>query len=278
VRIGPGVIHYRERGEGPPVVFVHGAFVNGDLWRQVVPVLARSCRCLVPDWPLGAHPEPMAPHADLSPPGLAAIVDQFLAALDLDRVTLVGNDTGGAVCQLVAAHQPERLGGLVLLPCDAFENFPPPMFRYLAPLARSRALFWLYAQAGRIPGVLWLPFAFGWVSKRRWPRAISRSYARPIRAVGIRRDSRKMLLGLDPRHTLEAARLLQGFERPALVLWAREDRFFPFADGERLAAVLPQATLVPVEDSWTYVSEDRPDVLARALLDFTRAGTPLGPT
>lgn len=218
----------------------------------------------------------MAPHADLSPNGLAQIVMEFLEATELDDVTLVGNDTGGAVCQIVAAWHGERIGRLVLLPCDAFENFPPPMFRYLKPLARSRLALFLYAQGGRLPGALWLPFTFGWVSKRRWPRQISNSYSQPIRNAAIRQDVRKMLLGLDPEQTLAAAAQLRHFNRPALLVWAREDRFFPFSDAERLASVLPHADLVPIEDSWTYVAEDQPEVLGEALASFI-AGHPPQP-
>src|SRR5437868_4113845 len=126
VATGAGTIHYRERGSGAPVVFVHGLLTNGDLWRDVVPPLAAHRRCIVPDWPLGSHTEAMGAHADLSTPGLAKLVAEVLTALDLEQVTLVGNDTGGAVCQLVAAHHPARLGGLVLASCDAFEVYPPP--------------------------------------------------------------------------------------------------------------------------------------------------------
>ena len=106
VRLPQGAIRYRERGRGTPLVFVHGVLVNGDLWRDVVPLLAVSSRCITPDWPLGAHEVPLEPTADLSTPGLAALVADFLAALGLRDVTLIGNDTGGAVCQLVVTSHP----------------------------------------------------------------------------------------------------------------------------------------------------------------------------
>lgn len=278
VRVDAGVIHYRECGTGQAVVFVHGAFVNGDLWRRLIPQLSEAHRCIVPDWPLGSQPEPMAPHADLSPDGLAAIVAQFLETTGLEDVTLVGNDTGGAICQIVAAQHGERIGRLALLPCDAFENFPPPMFRYLKALARSRLAMFLYAQGGRLPGALWLPITFGWVSKRRWPRHISASYSRPIRNVAIRRDARKMLRGLDPKYTLAAAARLRQFKLPALLVWAREDRFFPFSDGERLASLLPNADLVGVDNSWTYVAEDQPEILAETLATFIAGHQPQATT
>ncbi|HEX2015316.1 MAG TPA: alpha/beta hydrolase, partial [Solirubrobacteraceae bacterium] len=128
VELPAGSIHYTEEGprEGRPVVFVHGYLMGGELFGELSGRLAqRGLRCLSPTWPLGAHPEPMAPGADVTPRGIAGIIASLLEVLDLDDVVLVGNDTGGALCQVVAADHPERLGALVLTNCDAFENFPP---------------------------------------------------------------------------------------------------------------------------------------------------------
>src|SRR5215217_1343427 len=102
VRLSQGTVHYRERGQGETIVFVHGLLVNGDLWRKVVPLLADRYRCITPDWPLGSHAEPLSPDADLTPPGLARLIADFLEKLDLHDATLVSNDTGTALTQLVA--------------------------------------------------------------------------------------------------------------------------------------------------------------------------------
>ena len=149
--IPQGTIRYREKGTGEPVVLVHGLLNNGLLWREVADELAKDFRVISPDWPLGSQELPMKAGTDLSPPGLAAIVAAFIEALDLHDVTLVGNDTGGAICQLVVVHHPERVGRLVLTPCDAYENFLPPMFRPLQSLARVPGAVWLIAQSLR-PG------------------------------------------------------------------------------------------------------------------------------
>ena len=130
-QLSQGTIHYRELGTGKPIVLVHGLLTNSLLWADVATVLAREFRVIAPDWPLGSHEQPLRPGTDLTPPGLAKVIADFLAALELENVTLVGNDTGGALSQLVAVDQPERLGRLVLTPCDAYENFLPPMFRPL---------------------------------------------------------------------------------------------------------------------------------------------------
>src|SRR4051794_6422030 len=135
-----GTIAYRERGDGPPVVFVHGVGVNGDLWRNVVPGLAGKRRCIAPDWPLGAHSHALRPDTDMSLPGLARIAADFLDALDLRDVTVVANDTGGAVSQWLVGRYAERVGSVVLTSCDAFEKFPPTPQLYLEPAARVPAL------------------------------------------------------------------------------------------------------------------------------------------
>src|SRR5438128_4150737 len=136
--VGPpaGVIRSHDVGDGPPIVFVHAVLLNGAVWRKVVPLLADRFRCLVPDWPMGGHAVPMDADADLSPPGLARVIVEFLDGLGIERATLVGNDTGGALCQLVAAEHPERVDRLVLTTCDAYDNFPPRRFRYLQWAAR----------------------------------------------------------------------------------------------------------------------------------------------
>jgi len=148
-RLHQGTIRYREAGTGEPVVLVHGLLTDGQLWREVAPRLARDFRVITPDWPLGSHQLPLQPGADLSPPGLARIIADFISELELEEVTLVGNDTGGALCQLVAAHHPERVGRLVLTPCDAYENFLPPALRPLQMLAHVPGAVYLIAQSLR---------------------------------------------------------------------------------------------------------------------------------
>jgi pimeloyl-ACP methyl ester carboxylesterase len=154
IDISAGTIHYDATGpeNGRPVVFVHGYMMGGQLWRQVTERLAdHGLRCIAPTWPLGAHPEPLRPDADRTITGVAGIVAEVLAALDLEDVVLVGNDTGGVVTQLVAVHHPERLGALVLTSCDAFEHFPPPILKPVILAAKSKALFRTAIQAMRAP-------------------------------------------------------------------------------------------------------------------------------
>ncbi|MCI3273629.1 alpha/beta fold hydrolase [Streptomyces cylindrosporus] len=276
VHLPQGVIAYRERGDGPPVLFVHGLLVNADLWRHVVPAVANAgYRCLAPDWPLGSHEHPMNPRADLSPPALAALVADFLAALDLTDVTVVANDTGGALVQIMMARHPERIGRVVLTDCDSLERFFPPLFAYLPVLARLPGSGWLIAQFLRPRMLRRLPFAFGLLSKAPIPAEVMDSYLRPARRhAGVRRDLRRFLTGVHCRHTLAAAESFPSFDRPVLLAWAEDDRLFPLSLAHRLAALLPHARLAPVADSRTFMPEDQPAALADLIAAFAQTPAP----
>jgi pimeloyl-ACP methyl ester carboxylesterase len=136
VRLEHGVIRYREIGTGPALLFVHGILANGTLWRDVVERLSGRFCCIVPDLPLGGHSVPMRPDADLSPRGVARMVARVMEDLDLRDVTLVGNDTGGAICQVVVSDHPERVGRLVLTNCGAYEAFFPTLLKPIQYAAR----------------------------------------------------------------------------------------------------------------------------------------------
>jgi pimeloyl-ACP methyl ester carboxylesterase len=269
VRLPAGAVRYRERGSGRPVVFVHGFLTNADLWRGVVAELAGSCRCIAPDWPLGSHTVAMEPDADLTPHGIARLIAGLLEALDLDDVVLVGNDTGGALAQMVATRHPERLGGLVLTPCDAFSNFPAWWSKPLRPIGRHPRLMRVIGQPLRARAVQRLPLVYGWVVKRHPPPEIASGWVEPgLRDAGVRRDFGKAFAATHPSQTLEAARLLPAFGKPALVVWSTErTRIYPHAHARRLAELLG-APLELVDDAYIYVPEDQPRRLAELLQAF----------
>jgi pimeloyl-ACP methyl ester carboxylesterase len=261
-----GVIQYRDEGSGPAVVFVHGLLASGELWAGVVERL-QGYRCIVPDWPLGSHAIPMDAAADLSPAGVAELVADFLAALELRDVTLVGNDSGGAICQLVVTRHPERIGRLVLTNCDAFEIFPPPQFGYLKWLPRIPGAMWLLGKMMlAFPRLRRLSIAYGALTEKRLDDALLRAWVEPGARDGrIRRDTAKFIRGVDPAITLEAAEKLRGFDRPALLLWGANDPYFRLALAQRLAAQLPHARLLPIDGARTFVPLDRPDAVAAGI-------------
>ena len=263
-----GKIEYDDTGgEGPVVVFVHGLLVDGTLWRKVVARLD-GFRCIVPTLPLGSHRIPVRDRAALTPLGVADLLAEFLDRLELEDVTIVANDTGGAITQLLLTHRPERVGRVVLTPCDAFENFLPPAFRPLQWAAKARLLA-PSLLAMRIRALRSTPLAYGLLSKRPIPADVLAGWVAPALADRrVRGDAQHFTRQIDKRLTLDAAARLGAFDRPVLLAWAAEDRFFKIAFAERLAAVFPDARVEPVADSWTFVSEDQPEVLAELIAGF----------
>jgi len=273
-----GTLRYEDVGSGPAVVFVHGLLVNGKLWRKVTPVLSSSARCVVPDLPLGSHSIPMSSNADLSVAGVAKLVADLLEALDLRDVTLVGNDSGGAIAQLVAARHPERLGRLVLTTCDAYEVFPPPLFSYLRVLPYVPGLITVLAKSMQRSRMLRnLPLAYGLLAKSGIPDDIAKGYVEPCATnPDIRRDVAKFSRSVSPKVTQQAAKELQTFDRPVLLLWTPEDRFFPVSLAERFVQDLPNARLVTIDDAYVFVAEDQPERVANEIAQFISAGAETG--
>ena len=266
IDISAGTIHYEATGpeNGRPVVFVHGYMMGGDLWRRVSERLGdRGLRCIAPTWPLGAHPEPLRSGADRTINGVAGIVADVLAALDLEDVVLVGNDTGGVVTQLVAVHHPERLGALVLTSCDAFEHFPPPILKPVILAAKSKAMFRTVAQAMRAP-----------VARKRAFDGLAHSNIDDLTAAWVRpglsdpaiaEDLRQFTLSMRTEVTTGVAARLHEFDKPTLIAWSADDVFFELSDGERLAATIPNARLEVIDGARTFSMVDRPDRLAELL-------------
>lgn len=272
LELSAGVIDYVDTcGDAPTVVLLHGLLMDASLWDDVVADLSADHRCIAPTLPLGAHDRGMQPNADLSPVGIAALVGELLDRLDLRDVTLVGNDTGGAFVQLLAADGHPRVRRIVLVSCDAFDNFPPGLTGRTIVLAGRlpRALFGLFMQQLRIRPVRRLPIAFGWLTKRG--DATTRRWIRPLlRQRDVRRDAVRVLRGIAAHRTLlvDVAERLPSFKGPALVAWATDDRVMPLEHGRRLAELLPAGRLVEIADSYSLVPLDQPTLLAAAIRDF----------
>ena len=266
IDISAGTIHYEATGpeNGRPVVFVHGYLMGGELWRPVsVRLASLGLRCIAPTWPLGAHPQPLRRGADRTIFGVAGIVAEVLAALDLEDVVLVGNDTGGVVTQLVAVHHPERLGALVLTSCDAFEHFPPPILKPVILAAKSKAVFRAAIQTMRAPAAR--KRAFDGLAYRNIDD-LTETWVRPaLSDRAVAEDLRQLTLSLRTEVTTGVAARLPEFDKPVLIAWSADDTFFDVADGERLAATIPNAHLEVIDGARTFSMVDRPDRLADLL-------------
>jgi pimeloyl-ACP methyl ester carboxylesterase len=272
-----GRLRYFEAGTGSTIVFAHGLLVNANLWRKVVETLSGEFRCIALDLPLGSHTLAMPAGADLTPHGLTDLIADAVASLTLDEVTLVGNDTGGALCQMVVTRRPDRIVRLVLTSCDYRDNFPPRMFRYFKLAAAIPGAMKLLMLPMRLRAPRRLPFAFGWLVKRPIDREAEDSYLLPAMTVeGIERDLKSVIRGIDKRYTNEAADRLGEFDKPALIAWSRDDLFFKPEHAERLAHELPNARLEWIENSRSFSPEDEPASLGESIASFVRQQTRLG--
>jgi pimeloyl-ACP methyl ester carboxylesterase len=272
IQLSQGTIEYRDEGTGAPVVLIHGLLVNAQVWDGVVSGLRGRVRCIVPDLPLGSHTRPMNADAELTPPALADLIAELIERLELGKVTLVGNDTGGALCQLVVARHPELIGQLVLTNCDAFENFPPASFGFaIKGLKRMPGILTALAAFGR--------FRFGRTGAMKAmpltlypiPDELVKSWVEPLRQPEIRRDVMKVIRGISPDLTLAAAERLREFPGQALIVWGERDKFFPFSDAERLAVTLPHARIERVKDARTFVQLDAPERVAELVAEMAVA-------
>jgi pimeloyl-ACP methyl ester carboxylesterase len=270
VALPAGTVRYREAGEGKPVVFVHGYLVDGRLWDGVVERLSDRFRCLAPDWPIAAHQVAMSPDADLSPYGIAATIADFLAALDLEDATIVGNDSGGAISQVLVTRHPERIGRLVLTNCDTYESFPPGIFKAMPPIAKVPGGMTLLSAPFRIGALA--RAAFKPFSKNPIPPELIASWMAPgLHDPGVKRDAKKVTAGMNKRYTLEAAETLRGSQLPILLAWAPGDRFFPLKYAQRLAGEAGNARIVEIPDAKTFVPLDQPQLLADEIASFAAA-------
>ncbi len=277
VTLSSGAIHYERSGppDGRPVVLVHGYAMGSSLWRPLSERLsAHGFSCLAPTWPLGAHPEPMGEDAELTMEGIAAMIGEFLDSLGLEDVVLVGNDTGGALAQILATTAPGRLGALVLTSCDAFEHFPPPILKPFIAAAKLGPAFTAALQPLRTR--LGRQRAYGALAHAGIDR-LAAEWLKP--ALGddrIRADLRRFTASLNRQSTVQAGARLPGFRKPALVAWSADDEFFPLEDGHRLAAALPDSRLEVIQGSKTFSMIDQPDMLAGLIIDFARSSAAAG--
>lgn len=267
-----GRIHVREAGEGPTVVLVHGFAVNGDLWRDLVPLLAPQHHCVTVELPTGGHAEPVDPSWRLDAPGMGHILGDVLDVLDLQDVTLVANDSGCAHVQgLITSEHPanERVARIVFTGGEFLENFPPALFKPLVWLARAPFGANVAMASMRFRLARSLPMSFGWTQHGPLPDELADSFLAGARSdPAILADLRRHLLAFDKRDTLRFATRFGEIDKPVLFAWGADDKIFPVADAERIAPMFPNARLETVDGARTFVPLDQPGHLAELITEF----------
>jgi len=279
VDLASGTVAHRVFGpsQGDPIVFVHGALVDGSLWHEVADRLdADGLRALAPDLPMGSHRTAL-PDADLTPTGQAALLLDYLDHLDLTGVTLVANDSGGAVTQLLLGSgdkRVERVSRVVFTNCDTVGRFPPPPFDRMFAAATRPRLTAVLLQPNRSAAVRASRLGFGPLCAEPLDPALTWRWIEPaLTDAGIRRDFARFAAGVaDQQQDLaDATDRLHSFDGPVLVVWGTDDRFFRLADGRKLADRFPAGRVVEVPGSRTFVAHDRPERLAEEVAAFVGA-------
>jgi pimeloyl-ACP methyl ester carboxylesterase len=269
VRLQRAAIEYRELGPAdsshPPVLFVHGILVDHRLWLEVAEELARNgFRCILPDWPLGSHTVAVDEGVDLTPDSVAAMINEFMVAQDLNDVTLVGNDTGGGLCQLLVAAHPDRVGRLVLTNCDAFDKFPPFPFDAVFAMLRGPRSIRTLMSLMRITALRRSPLGFGLLCRDH--DELTGSWVEPsIQDPRIAGNLATLLRAVARTDLTDVATRLPRFTKPVTVVWGQRDRCFTPSLGRRLAALFPNGALIEVPDARTFVALDAPRAVVDAI-------------
>jgi len=271
VALKEATIEYRvlgpEDSPHPPVLFVHGILVDEHLWDHVAEGLARKgFRCILPTWPLGSHKIPVNAGADLSPHGVAALIHDFMVALDLSDVTLVGNDTGGGLCQLLIDAYPERVGRLVLTNCDAFDKFPPFPFNAVFALIRGPKTIKALMVSMRPTALRHSPLGFGLLVSKPDP-ALTASWLQPSgNDARISRDLATLLRHVAVTDLTDVSTRFERFTKPVTLVWGMGDRCFTPSLGRRMAALFPNSRMIEVPGAKTFVALDNPSAVIDAIV------------
>jgi pimeloyl-ACP methyl ester carboxylesterase len=281
IEVPAGVIEYDEAGSGPPVVLLHGLLMDHTLWDRVLPLLPGGFRYIRPVLPLGAHRRAMNPGADLTLPGQVRLVAGLLDALALENVTLVHADWGGALF-LTARGLDHRLARQVILPCEAFGNFPPGLPGKMVALAvRLPAGVQLAARQLRVGWLRRLPMLYGQMACRPLPDELIRRWTDPVLSdPGVRRDLLAYCRGtFDKAALIRDTEALRRFHGDVLVLWSPDNRVMPLSHGHRLAALMPRARYAEIPGAYALPMLDEPEAVAREMSTFlTTAPAPQEPS
>jgi len=262
--------YYDSGGSNPPIVLLGGVLTGIDLWDEVAERLVDRYRIIVPELPFGSHHVAFSQDADLTLPGIVKMLADFLVELDLHDVTLVSNDWGGAQL-VIAPGGSTRVANLVLVTCEAFDNYPPGFpGRLLCLNARMPGGTFLTGQLLRSKFVRHLPFVFGGMSKKRIPNDQMMSWIMPLRKQrAIRKNLNEYLTNVPKKKQLLAwAEDQKSFEGNVLIVWSKGDKMMPPVHAERLAQHFANTRLEWVDDSGTLVPIDQPEKLADFMLSF----------
>lgn len=276
VQTASGRIHYREQGAGPVALFVHGVLLNGHVWRHQLTHLSDMRRCIAVD--LLAHGDTeIAPDQDVSVTANANMLDEFLDALNIERIDLVGNDSGGGIAQIFAALHPQRVRSLTLTNCDAHDNWPPEAFKPFLSMAAAGGLRGVFDAMLADKSVYRSPQALGPAYEH--PERVSddtiERYVHPlVRTEQRTRDFQRFLAAFDNTHTVKVEARLKTLKAPTLIVWGTDDVYFNVKWSHWLAETIPGTRRrVELKDARIFFPEERSEEFNQELREHWQASS-----
>jgi pimeloyl-ACP methyl ester carboxylesterase len=267
-----GRIRVRSAGTGPALMFTHGLLVDGRIWDQVASTVAQQGFTVVlPDLPLGAHCAPVKDRSTLTTHAVADCLFDVADKLRVDRFSVLGFDTGGAISQVAAASRPERIERLALMSCDAFEHYPPLLIRPFKWAALWSPAMSLVLKTLSDNKYQHIPLPLGLVAKHKIDQSLVAAWSEPSASnPDIRADLVAFIKQMNAVDTLAAAETLRHFAGPSMVMWSRQEKVFPRKDAQRLTELIPGCQLRWIDDAYTFASLDNPTRMIELVLEFLR--------
>src|SRR5580692_3517930 len=271
VQTASGRISYTEQGTGPVALFVHGVLLNSHLWRHQLADLSDIRRCLAVD--LLAHGSTeIRPDQDVSVTANARMLAEFLDALKIDKVDLVGNDSGGGICQIFAALFPQRVRSITLTNCDTHDNWPPEAFLPFVQMVKAGGLRGTLEAMLADKSIYRSPKALGpaYEHPERVTDETIDKYLRPFLASEQRtRDLERFVKAFDNKHTVAIEPKLKALKAPTLIVWGTDDIYFDVKWSHWLASTIPGTRLrKEFEGARIFFPEERPEDFNRELREF----------
>jgi pimeloyl-ACP methyl ester carboxylesterase len=274
VQLPSGRISYLEQGSGAVALFVHGVLLNGYMWRNQLVGLSAIRRCIAVD--LLAHGDTeIGPGQDVSVTANAKMLKEFLDALNIQRVDLVGNDSGAGIVQIFAAFYPQHVRSLTLTNGDCHDNWPPEAFKPFLAMASDGGLTKTLNAMLSDKNVYRSQQALGPAYEHAdlvSDDTIER-YLRPfVRNEERTRDFERFLKAFDSKHTLDVERQLNALKAPTLIVWGTDDVYFPVKWSHWLAENIPGTRRrVEFKDARIFFPEERSEEFNKELREHWQA-------
>ncbi|HSM66540.1 MAG TPA: alpha/beta hydrolase [Ilumatobacteraceae bacterium] len=269
--VGAGEAAYRRVGSGPDVLFVHGWPVSSATFRRLLPHLVDHVTCHLIDFPSAGSsrfdadtPMSIAQHIET--------VRRVVDLLELDRVAVVGHDSGGMIARHALVGDP-RLSAMGLINTEP----PDPSWRFKAFVA-SRHL------PGLGPGLAWVAgrprivrsravFGDAFADRSLLGGEFTEFFLRPLHDSRLHRDAAvKLLRSFDMQHVTDLTSIHRRIDVPVQLVWGDEDPFFPVERATAMVGQFPDARIEVIDGAGLFSHEERPAEVAQALLP-TLTGT-----